>query len=114
MIAWVLAANCHLYEPNRLPSQLSTSSTDILHVWNRRVPKEYASRSIESRFSVQPDAARKIEKNWARVNAAMSELPMRDTKSRRLRRFFPDYLSESNLSWKDMADLGTDLAGGDK
>jgi hypothetical protein len=102
MILWALAANCHLGELKQLPSQISQTATDVQHVWNKRTPREQLIPRVNRDFTVQPEAREASAQSWAKLNSALRS----DTKRapRRMRRFIPDYQSDSAIGWEEIAD----------
>lgn len=107
---WAFAANCNVTEP-QLSSQLTETTTDIEHVWNRQAATTSAAsiQRVLDEFAVPSETAEKNRAHWVGVMNALQGRPTRQPGARRPRRVIADLQEFSDASWSAMARLGAGL-----
>jgi hypothetical protein len=110
MIDWALAAQCSLGMNDRLVSQLTSGSTRTHFVWNNQEPvdREGAIAAALRSFAVPESSRRESVTQWASIDAVSRSRASR--RIGRVRRFDPNYPAESDATWEEMVNLGSEPA----
>jgi hypothetical protein len=112
MIVWAFAAQCHTAELQPLSSQLTETVAVASYPWNRkpRVDPSTIKRVLDD-FSVTEQAHASTRSKWGQVSRVSQAAPVNSARTSRIRRFFPGYRSESDVSWTDMSRFGSNDSG---